>query len=95
MDEAPSRLGTHELEDLPARVKQAAEQLEWIDTAAVRLREHGHLITGEVLVVPRNTCDLVARLESARQQLSSLDWRLHSLTLMPVANIPPREPARS
>jgi divalent metal cation (Fe/Co/Zn/Cd) transporter len=28
---------------------------------------------------------LVARIESARQDLTTLDWRLHSITVMPVA----------
>src|SRR4051812_10821568 len=40
MDEAPSKLGTHELEDLPERVKAAIERQDWVRQAAVRLREH-------------------------------------------------------
>src|SRR5438105_2113962 len=43
MDEAPTKLGTHDLEELPGRVKAAIERLEWVREAAVRLREHGHL----------------------------------------------------
>src|SRR5207237_5537028 len=50
MDEAPSQLGKHDLEDLPARVRAAAEAIDWVQEAAVRLREHGHVITGEVFV---------------------------------------------
>ncbi len=30
---------------------------------------------------------LVARIESARQDLTTLDWRLHSITVMPVAQV--------
>ena len=44
MDEAPSRMGTHEPEDLPQRVRRAAEALPWVEAAQVRLREHGHVI---------------------------------------------------
>jgi len=84
MDEAPSQLGKHELEDLPSRVRTAAEQLPWVAEASVRLREHGHLITGEVFVVPRDDSDLVSRIDRAVSELTKIDWRLHGLTVMPV-----------
>jgi len=87
MDEAPSQLGKHELEPLPARLKAEAEQLPWVAAADVRLREHGHVITGEVYVVPRDGQDLVRRVEAAVDHLTRLDWRLHSLVMMPVSEI--------
>jgi cation diffusion facilitator family transporter len=89
MDEAPTKLGTHELEDLPGRVQQTIEQLDWVREAVVRLREHGHLITGEVLVVPRSDIDLVRNIESAQQELHRIDWRLHSLAIVPVSQVKP------
>ena len=92
MDEAPSKLGEHELEDLPRRVKDAAERLPWVCEALVRLREHGHLITGEVFVVPSDHTELVARIESAVEEFRRLDWRLHSVTIMPVASLDPPNP---
>jgi len=92
MDEAPTKLGTHELEDLPGRVKERIEQLDWVREAAVRLREHGHLITGEVLVIAGSESDLVPKIESAQQELHRMDWRLHSIAIMPVSHL---EPLRS
>jgi divalent metal cation (Fe/Co/Zn/Cd) transporter len=89
MDEAPSKLGTHELEDLPGRVKQTVERLDWVREAVVRLREHGHLITGEVLIVPRSDTDLVRHIESARKEVHLIDWRLHSLAIVPVSHVTP------
>jgi cation diffusion facilitator family transporter len=87
MDEAPSKLGTHELESLPEQVKTAAERLDWVSQAAVRLREHGHVVTGEVFVVPRDGVDVVARVAKAAADLRAVDWRLHSLTVMPVPTL--------
>jgi divalent metal cation (Fe/Co/Zn/Cd) transporter len=84
MDEAPSQMGEHELEPLPRRLQAAAEQLPWVDAARVRLREHGHVITGDVFVVPRANTDLVPAIADAVERLASLDWRLHDLTMMPV-----------
>lgn len=92
MDESPTEMGARELEDLPGRVKEAAERMEWVDRAAVRLREHGHVLSGEVFVVPRDGGgasgrDLVARVDSAAEELKKLDWRLYSLSVVPTAEL--------
>lgn len=94
MDESPSVLGSQELEDLPSRVKSAAEQLSWVDKAAVRLREQGHVVTGEIFLVPSDTANLVARVEEAAGELAKVDWRLHALTVMPVSHIDHEIPPR-
>jgi cation diffusion facilitator family transporter len=88
MDEAPSQIAKHELEPLPRRVQEAAEQLPWVEAARVRLREHGHVITGDILVVPRANVDLVGAIADGLNRLQSLDWRLHDLTMMPVQRLP-------
>jgi len=87
MDEAPNVLDRHELEDLPERLRLAAKGYDWVSEAAVRLREHGHLITGDVFVVPTEERDLPARVERASRELATIDWRLHALTVMPVATL--------
>jgi cation diffusion facilitator family transporter len=87
MDEAPTIMGRHDLEDLPDRVRAAAERLDWVAAARVRLREHGRLIVGEIFVVPRDADDLVNRVERAVEQLEQIDWRLHMLTIMPVSKL--------
>jgi cation diffusion facilitator family transporter len=87
MDESPTKLGETELESLPARMRDAAERLPWVEKAAVRLRESGHVIAGEVFVVPRVERDLVANVEAASESLCALDWRIYSLTVMPVSRL--------
>jgi divalent metal cation (Fe/Co/Zn/Cd) transporter len=87
MDESPTAMGGLEMDDLPGRVRQAAEALPWVEKAAVRLREEGHVIAGEVFVVPRDDRDLVARVEQASESLATVDWRIHSLVVMPVAGL--------
>src|SRR4051812_14292840 len=89
MDEAPTKLGTHDLEELPGRVKAAIERLEWVREAPVRLREHGYLVTGEVFVVPHSDAGLIREIESAARDLDKIDWRLHSVTIMPVSGVDP------
>jgi cation diffusion facilitator family transporter len=99
MDESPSVLGKSDLEHLPVKVRDAAERLGWVERAAVRLREQGHVITGDVFVVPRadmteDAGGLVARVEDAANSLSELDWRLHGLTVMPVSQLDGQDPPR-
>src|SRR3954468_8773613 len=89
MDEAPTKLGTHDLEELPGRVKAAIERLDWVREAAVRLREHGHLVTGEVFVVPHSDAGLIRHIESAAHDLDKIDWRLHSVPIMPISDVDP------
>ena len=93
MDEAPSQLGKHDLENLPRRVQEAAEQLPWVQAARVRLREQGHVIAGDVFIVPRPNTDLVSATANALERLRSIDWRLHDLTMTPVATVDVEVPA--
>jgi cation diffusion facilitator family transporter len=100
MDEAPSVLGeTQALEDLPKRLRDAAERLEWVESAGVRLREQGHVLTGEVFVVPRrrdetSASELLANVSHAGSELAKLDWRLHCLSVIPVSRLDERAPPR-
>jgi cation diffusion facilitator family transporter len=87
MDESPTKLGGHELESLPERIRDAAERLPWVEKAAVRLREHGHVISGDVFIVPRDEAHLVSRVEQAAGDLTKVDWRIYSLTVMPVSSL--------
>jgi cation diffusion facilitator family transporter len=95
MDESPTELGAKRLEGLPTRIKTAAEELHWVETAAVRLRESGHVLNGEVFVVPKTEKDLVARAERASKDLKKLDWRLYNLVVVPVSEIESDAPAKA
>ena len=95
MDESPTEMGGKELEDLPQRIKSAAEKLDWVDEAAVRLRESGHVLNGEVFVVPKSEKDLVAHIERASKNLKKLDWRLYNLIVVPVSKIEEDTPAKA
>jgi cation diffusion facilitator family transporter len=100
MDESPTQMGKTALEPLPGTVQRAAEALPWVERAAVRLREQGHVLTGEVFVVPRDgdsrtAHDLVADAERAGTELCQVDWRLHNLTVIPVATLESVSPPRT
>ena len=95
MDESPTKMGSKELEELPTKIKEAAERMDWVDHAAVRLREQGHVLAGDVFVVPRDGADVVAHVERASDELRKVDWRLYSLTVVPVARLEAGQPPRT
>jgi cation diffusion facilitator family transporter len=96
MDEAPTVMQKRELEQLPERLREAAEGMNWVERAAVRLREQGRVLTGDVYLVPRGgTPDIPVRLASATAQLRQLDWRLHGLTVTAVPELDGDSPPRS
>jgi cation diffusion facilitator family transporter len=87
MDASPRPVGSDRLDPLPAKLQQALEELDWVEHAAVRLREEGHVLAGEAFVVARGHRDLTANIERAVEELKKLDWRLYDLTIMPVTRL--------
>ena len=97
MDEAPTKLGKRELEELPEKVVATARRLPWVIDAGARLREHGHAVTGEIFVVPRDghamgAASLMRATEDAAREVQRLDWRLHGLAVVPVSALESRIP---
>ena len=87
VDAAPTTVGTDERDPLPARLRAVLEQMSWVADAEVRLREAGHVITGEAYVVPRTDTALVGNLEAASRALRAMEPRLHELALVPVRTL--------
>jgi hypothetical protein len=56
-----------------------------VEKAAVRLREQGHVLNGDVFVVPRGEQVRVTEIEEASRSLAKMDWRIYNLTVMPVS----------
>ena len=88
MDERPATYD--ESHPHPARQKIARELAgtAWIKESALRLREHGHMISGDIWVVPvDDSAGLAERLEELGMQLAKLDWSIHDLALAPVTSL--------
>jgi cation diffusion facilitator family transporter len=98
MDESPTKLGERKLEPLPIRLRAEVRQIPWVKDAAVRLREHGHTVTGEVFVVPRQDAlsaeQLLVETERTAARLQRADWRLHGLMVVPVRELEETSPPR-
>lgn len=87
VDARPRRLDESGVHALVGEVHDVVAGLDWIDVAAVRMRELGHVISVSVLAVPRDETDLLARVEDAVQRICALDWKLQDVVVSVVPEL--------
>jgi hypothetical protein len=51
------------------------------------MRELGHLLSVEVLAVPRDDADLLDRVEDAVERIQALDWKLQDVVVAVVREL--------
>ena len=90
----PQRLPELEADPLPDELAEMLRRLDWVQDAAVRLREEGRFLAGEAFVVPRREDRLPERIEQAVRAACESDWRLCELVVTPVRRLPDWSPPR-
>ncbi len=91
MDHAPRDVTGERAEGISMRVENELTDLPWVSAARVRMREEGHVIYGEAIVVPNERDNLVERIKEATDRVMRLDWRVHDFALTPVDRLPDAE----
>ena len=84
MNRRPTDIEGDNDDPVPDKVQQELERLDWVRQARVRLREDGDVLTGEAFVVPREETQLLDRLKEAQEVVTSVDWRLYDVNIVPV-----------
>ena len=87
MDARPARFDASAPHPLNRRVHEALLELDWVRDVHVRLREAGHVLMGEALVVPADAERLPERVQEAGRALRELDWRLRDVVISPVPRL--------
>jgi cation diffusion facilitator family transporter len=87
IDDAPKKYDESAPHPLIARVKRELEETEWVAAAVLRLREQGHVLSGNVWVVPVDDDRIVDRVEELAEHLCDLDWQLADVVVSPVRSI--------
>jgi cation diffusion facilitator family transporter len=91
-DSRPTTFDEKEVHPLVGEVRRCVAGWDWIEVAAVRMRESGHLLNVEVLAVPRSEDGVLDRVEQAVDALRDLDWKLTDVVVSPVKaleDVPP------
>jgi polar amino acid transport system substrate-binding protein len=81
------RHDSREFHPIVERMTEELAKCDWVEDAAVRLREEGHVFTGEVLLVPATEENLLERLDDLAGHLRSLEWKLYDIVVVPVREI--------
>jgi cation diffusion facilitator family transporter len=87
MDERPQTYDEKKPHPLIEEVEDCVRSQDWIEDAAVRLREQGHVLAGDIWVVASDHSRAVERSEELTETLLDLDWRLHDIHVAPVLSL--------
>jgi cation diffusion facilitator family transporter len=79
LDRRPHFTTSAKPEHMEEKLEKVLRSMDWVADAEVRLREEGHVFSGEAFVVPRNDQALTERLRKATDTLVDYDWRIHEI----------------
>jgi divalent metal cation (Fe/Co/Zn/Cd) transporter len=86
MDEAPTTYDEEKPDPVVDELRERVSRAAWIGDFALRAREEGHLLDVDVFAVPAGGVD-VAQVEELIRELREVHWRVHDVSVTPVANI--------
>lgn len=90
MDSVPKSLGKETPHPIPGLVNARLAELEWVKEVGNRTREEGHVFHVDAFVVPVDaTAVTAADLIEAREICHGLHWKVHDVSVIPVAELPP------
>lgn len=87
LDTVPREVDSDREVALLDTVAQTLKKMHWVDDVQVRMREEGHVFSGEATVIPKginDANDLMRHLQKARKEVLDLDWRLYDFSLIPM-----------
>lgn len=80
---------------LTREVERRAKATPWVAQAVGRVRDEGHVFHVEMFVVPkRGENPSIEQFTQLREALCELDWKIHDVAVVPVAEIPRRQAPR-
>ena len=87
MDQRPTEVESEAPLDLADRMREAVRRRPDVVDADVRLREEGHVVSGEVFVVLSDGCDVTRTAAEIAEDASALDWRIYNVVVMPAETL--------
>lgn len=81
MDRRPHLTAKGTTEHLEEELEAELEAMPWVVNAEVRLREEGHVFSGEAFVIPHDNENLARHLQEASQHLQNYDWRIYEVVV--------------
>ncbi|BDV29621.1 cation diffusion facilitator family transporter [Microbacterium terricola] len=91
LDLIDQRARTHDdkkVQPLISDIVRALERQPWVAEAAVRMRDMGQVFHVEAFVVPRRRKVSVAQIETAREAITEMDWKMQDVAVIAVSSLP-------
>jgi len=88
LDARPRRYDEEGEHPVNEEVRRTVASAGWIEEAAVRMRDTGHVFNVEVLAVPREADgDLLGRVEQLTSELRDVDWKVQDVVVAVVRDL--------
>ncbi|GAA4283397.1 cation transporter [Brevibacterium daeguense] len=89
IDARPTTFDSKHTHPLVDEVDAHLQQVDWVRSAAARIRDEGQVFHVEGFLVPETPgAATPENLEAVRRQLFDLDWKIRDVTLSPVTELP-------
>lgn len=89
MNRTPKTVDEKKYDPIVKKLQEMFNELPWIESAEVRLREEGQVYFGDVAVVPKKgTNNLTEKIDEAKQKAYELHWKIFDLMITPTKDIP-------
>lgn len=85
IDNRPTKVETSEADGIVGTLRSALVALPWVQAADLRLRDEGHVVSGEAYVVPASEEGLIERLAEAEEVLRRTHWRACDIAVVPLS----------
>lgn len=87
LDRQPTELGSGRTVDLVGRLQEEVDKTDWVGESQVRLRAHGQVFFGDVVVEIGDREVSGKQLAELENRLRALDWRLLEVLVVPVQEL--------
>ncbi|MAM00197.1 MAG: cation diffusion facilitator family transporter [Alteromonadaceae bacterium] len=87
LDRRPQFTSGSKPEYLSERLEAKLKEQDWIKDVAIRLREEGHVFSGEAFIVPKSDDNLTRRIDEVADFLTDFDWRIYEVVVTPVPSL--------
>lgn len=95
LDQRPTEVDAGKPDPISGQLRQAMEQVPWVQQVTVRLRDEGMLVCGEIFVEPApGISALPQKLVDLHRRAIDFHWRIYDIVVMPVPHIDADESRR-
>ena len=84
MEGLPKTYDNKHIHPLVNRVIDTCLKQDWVKDVRVRMREHGMVFFGDIVVIPTDEKDLIERIQALDKELEDLDWKIKDVVVSPV-----------